>query len=158
MGPTVDVPDAFTGQMRVQLRRGDTRMPEQLLDDAQVGATFQQMGRERVTQGVRTDPVRETGSGCRALDGGPRLLASKATSAIADEDGATAQRAAVFECHQSFPWTRHPAGEFIQRQITHRHQSFLVALADDPDERTIDGQILAIEPDRLADQQPGRVE
>ena len=66
-------------------------MPKQLLDDAQVGAAFQQMGRERVAQGVRTDPVGETGTGCRAFDGGPRLLAGKATSAIADEDGTTAQ-------------------------------------------------------------------
>ena len=59
MGPAVDVPDPFAGQMRVQLRGGDTRMPEQLLDDAQVGATLEQMRRERVPQRVRADPVGE---------------------------------------------------------------------------------------------------
>ena len=59
MGPAVDVPDPFAGQMRVQLRRGDTRMPEQFLNDPQVGPTLEQMGRERVAERVRADPVCE---------------------------------------------------------------------------------------------------
>ena len=53
VGASVDVPDPLSGQMRVQLGRGDTRMSEQLLDDAQVGAALEQMGRERVAQRVR---------------------------------------------------------------------------------------------------------
>ena len=56
MGPTIDVPDPLPGQMRVQLGRGDTRMSEQLLDDAQVGAALEQMRRERVAERVRADP------------------------------------------------------------------------------------------------------
>ncbi len=50
MGPTIDVADPLAGDMRVQLGRGDARMTEQLLDDAQVRAAFQQVGRERVAQ------------------------------------------------------------------------------------------------------------
>src|SRR4051794_13092310 len=37
----------------VDLRRGDRGMPEHLLDRAQVGAAIEQMGGERVPQGVR---------------------------------------------------------------------------------------------------------
>ena len=59
MGPAVDVPDPLAGEMRVELRGGDTRMPEQLLDDAQVGAALEQVRRERVAQRVRADPVGE---------------------------------------------------------------------------------------------------
>ena len=62
MGPAVDVPDPFAGQMRVELRGGDTRMPEQLLDDAQVGSALEQMRRERVAQRVRADPIGEAGA------------------------------------------------------------------------------------------------
>ena len=57
MGPAIDVPDPLPGQMRVQLGRGDTRMTEQLLDDPQVGAAFEQVRRERVPQRVRAHPA-----------------------------------------------------------------------------------------------------
>ena len=41
-------------------------MPEQLLDDAQVGPALEQMRRERMAQRVRADPVGETGPRGRA--------------------------------------------------------------------------------------------
>ena len=62
MGPAVDLPDPLAGQVRVELGRGDTRMSEQLLDDPQVGAAFEQMRRERVAQRVRADPLGEAGA------------------------------------------------------------------------------------------------
>ena len=94
VGPAVDVPDPLPGQMRVQLRRGDTRMPEQLLDDAQVGPTFEQMRRERVAQRVRADPLGEAGPRRRALDRGPGLLARQAPPAVAEEERPAARRRA----------------------------------------------------------------
>ena len=60
MGPAVHVPDPLTGEMRVELRGGDTRMPEQLLDDAQVRSALEQVGRERVPQRVRADTIGES--------------------------------------------------------------------------------------------------
>src|ERR1019366_7769353 len=41
--------------MRVALGGAEARVAEQLLDGAQVGAALEEMRRERVTQGVRTD-------------------------------------------------------------------------------------------------------
>src|SRR6478672_4642717 len=92
MGPTIDVPDPLSGQMRVQLGRGDTRMTEQLLDDAQVGPAFQEMGRERMAQGVRADPPRQTGTLRRRCDRRPGLLPSESPAAIAHEQRATTNR------------------------------------------------------------------
>ena len=47
-----------------------------------------------------------------------------------------------------------PAVEPVQRDVPDRHQPFLVALADDPHEGAIDGEVLTIEPDRLAHRRP----
>ena len=93
VGPAVDVPDPFTGEMGVELRGGDTRMPEQLLDDAQVGPALEQVRRERVAQRVRADPIGEAGPRGGALDRGPRLLAGQPAAAIAEEERAAAERA-----------------------------------------------------------------
>ena len=75
-------------------------MPEQLLDDAQVGAAFEQMRRERVAQRVRADPLGEAGRGRRALDRGPGLLAREASPAIAQEERPAARRCHVTEREQ----------------------------------------------------------
>src|SRR4029079_12024449 len=81
VGPTVHVPDPLTGEMRVELRGGDTRMPEQLLDDAQVRSALEEVGRERVAQRVRTDAVGQARPRGCALDRGPRLLAGEPPAA-----------------------------------------------------------------------------
>ena len=67
-------------------------MPEQLLDDAQVGPAFEQMRGERVAQRVRADPLGEAGTSRRALDRGPGLLAREASAAIAQEERPAARR------------------------------------------------------------------
>ena len=46
MGPAIDVSDALTRYVGVELGRADTRMSEQFLNDAQVGPSLEQMGRE----------------------------------------------------------------------------------------------------------------
>ena len=71
MGSCVDLPDAFAGQVGVELGGADTRMTEQLLDDPQVRSALEQVGRERVAERVRRDPVAQAGS-CAA----PRTTAN----------------------------------------------------------------------------------
>ena len=75
-------------------------MPEQLLDDAQVGAALEQMRRERVAQRVRADPIGEAGAGGGALDRRPGLLARQPAAAIAEEERAAARRGDVAERQQ----------------------------------------------------------
>ena len=67
MGASVDLSDPLAGHVRVELRRADTRMSEQLLNDPQVGAALEQVRRERVAQRVRADAVAEPGRRRRAL-------------------------------------------------------------------------------------------
>ena len=65
----VDLTQMLLGHQGVDLRRGDARVPEKLLHDAHVRATFQQMRRERVTQRVRrhssVDPGRSRRTSAR---------------------------------------------------------------------------------------------
>ena len=81
MGPAIDVPDALTRHVGVKLGRADTRMSEQFLNDAQVGATLEQVRRERVAQGVRAHARPEAGARRGALDDGPCLLPGEPPSA-----------------------------------------------------------------------------
>ena len=67
-------------------------MPQQFLDDPQVGPALEQVRRERVAQRVRADPIGEAGTGRGSLDGCPGLLASQPASSIADEERATTER------------------------------------------------------------------
>src|SRR6266516_3724948 len=52
VGLLVDTAETLLGNMGVGLRSGQGRMAEQLLDGTQVGATFEQVGREAVPKGV----------------------------------------------------------------------------------------------------------
>ena len=51
----VDASQIFAINVRVDLRGRDVRVPEHVLHGTQVGATLEQMGGERVPQGVRRD-------------------------------------------------------------------------------------------------------
>ena len=65
-------------------------MPEQLLDDAQVGPALEQMRGERVAQRVGADPIGQSGAGGGSLDRGPCLLARQPATSIAEEERAAA--------------------------------------------------------------------
>ena len=85
-------------------------MPEQLLDDAQVGPALEQMRRERVAQRVRADPLGEAGARRRALDRGPGLLARQPAAAVAQEERPAADRRDVAEREQARPAGRPSSG------------------------------------------------
>ena len=78
MCASVHLADPLPGHVGVQLRRADARMSEQLLYDAQVGPALQQVGRERVAQRVRGDPLREPGPRRGRADPLPRALPAAA--------------------------------------------------------------------------------
>ncbi len=46
-----------TCDMRVDCRRRDALMTKQFLNGAQIAATLNEVGRERVAERVRTDPL-----------------------------------------------------------------------------------------------------
>src|SRR5260370_33983767 len=57
VGFVVNLDQLFHRDVSINLRRRETRVAEQFLDVAQVGATVQKMRRKRMTQGVRADVV-----------------------------------------------------------------------------------------------------
>src|SRR4051812_46672361 len=68
MAGRVDLAKPVDGDQRVHLRGGHRRMAEQFLDDADVGPAVEEMGGERVPQGVRG----HLGAQARALRGRPQ--------------------------------------------------------------------------------------
>ena len=58
MRTCIDLPEALTRDVRVQLRGGDAGVTQQLLDDSQVGTALEQVRGETMTQRVRRDTAR----------------------------------------------------------------------------------------------------
>ena len=119
-------------------------MSEQLLDDAQVGAALEQMGRERVAQRVRADPVREARRARRGLDRAPCLLPRQAAATLAR--GTPVRRVAgcdVAERQEPRPRAVEPSPEPVEGHVADRDEPLLVALADDAHEPAVDREVLA---------------
>ena len=57
----MNIPQPLAGHVRVNFGRADVSMAEHFLDDAQVGAIFQKVRREAVTQHVRSDVAGDAG-------------------------------------------------------------------------------------------------
>src|SRR6478672_12019938 len=58
MSAAVGGPEARRRDVGVDLRRREALVPEELLDDAEIGAAFEKMGGERMAQRVRRDAER----------------------------------------------------------------------------------------------------
>ncbi len=89
---------------------------------------------------------------------GPRGLTGETTTPIAQEQRPTADRLDMAALEEAGARALEPGHEPIEGHLADRDQSLLVALADDPDERTVEREILAVEPDRLADPQAGGIQ
>ena len=129
-------------------------MPEQLLDDAKVRSALQEMGRERVAQGVGAHPVGQAGRGRGAFTG-PRPLAGEATPRSPTNSGPPRSGITCAGQERS-PRTVDPPRQHAERHVTDRYEALLVALADDPHEGSLEGQVLAVEAERLGDPKAGR--
>src|SRR3989344_6447728 len=116
----------LTRNMRVNLRRGQVRMPEQHLHHAQIGAVVQQVRRKRMAQRVRRQRGLDVRNTCIALDVVPERLARQGFDAVAGEQ--YWRRLALGEIRAAFG---DEAVNPSNRLLAQRHQTFLVALADD---------------------------
>ena len=85
-----------------------------------------------------------TRSARSARDRCPCLLAGEPPAAIAEEERAAAERRDVAEGEERDARAAHPASEPVEGDVADRYEPFLVALADDPDEGTIDREVLAV--------------
>ncbi len=92
------------------------------------------------------------------LDDAEALLPGEPPAAVADEQRPSPIRRHVADRQERRPALRQPPVQPVERHVADRHEPLAVALADDPDECPVDRQLLHVEPERLADPQPGRVE
>ena len=93
MGPSVDAAQAARRDVRVDLRRRQVGVAEELLDDPQVGAAVEEVRGERVAQRVRAThrPAGRPGPRPGAAGSGSRATPSGAP-AVVDEERVRAAR------------------------------------------------------------------
>src|SRR5262245_29407912 len=112
-------------------------MSQQLLDDAQVRATLQQVRREGVAQGVRADLAPEAGCRPGALDDRPGLLSREPPAAPGHEERPTPDRLHVVLGEDQAAWAVEPGADGLERDLADRDEPLPVTLADDPDEGAV---------------------
>ena len=78
--------------MRIDLGRGQALVAEQLLHDAQVGAALQEMGRERVAEGVRRDAGRQARPPAQKIEPVAEAADAERRAAMVQEDLAWGRR------------------------------------------------------------------
>src|SRR5262245_50313129 len=150
--------------MRVDLGRGEALVAEQLLDDAEIGPTLEQVGRERMAEGVWRDADRETRPLPQQVEPVAQATNAERLAPMVQEDlgragvGAAAARRggasagsewgpAVVEVRPQ----RRPGGSPEQAD------PLLATLAQHPDLATPQVERAEVGRRQLADAEPGRV-
>ena len=80
------IAQTISGDVRVNFRRADVRMPQQFLDHAQIRAVFQQMRREAVSQHVRRNVAFNARAFHTILDAFPKRDRRKRSSASREKN------------------------------------------------------------------------
>ncbi len=113
--------------MSVYLGRADARVPQQLLDGAQVSSVLQQVRREGVAQGVGRQPPRKAGALRCLLNDQPASLARQPSAVAIEEEGLLGR-----PLHQTGPAVAEIDFQPLGRHAAERQQALLAALAPDP--------------------------
>src|SRR6266498_3707397 len=87
MRPRVDLAEALSGQVRVELGGADASMAKERLNHSQVGSPLEQMGGEAVPKGMRRDAPIDPGHRGPVTHQAPDRFACQPRAPLADEDG-----------------------------------------------------------------------
>src|SRR5690606_14147909 len=123
----VQLLQAGTGDMGVDLGGGQVAMPQQHLPRPQVGAMVEQMGGEGMAQGVWRQRLADAGHPGLVLDAVPEGLAGHLLAAQAGE-----QHVAGPAVEQEGPRLAQVALDPGDGLLAQRHQALLAALAEYP--------------------------
>ena len=125
-------------------------MAQHLLHLADAGAPLEQVGGERVAEGVGADVLRDAGAARRLPDDGEEHHARQPRAPVVEEDGvvAGAYFAPLFEV----------ALDFVARHAADGDQPLLVALADDADVALAEKEVAHPQRGELRGAQSARVE
>src|SRR5215471_1428376 len=144
---------ALAGDVRVDLSRRHVAVAEQQLYDAQISAVVEQMGRERVPDGVRRELLFHAGFLRVALDDVPERLTRHAI--------ATPRREQVFGLPLEQDFDARPFDELLDpvlRLVAERDQPLAVAFADDSQHALIQVDLRHLQIDELRHSNASRVE
>src|SRR4051812_48538036 len=98
-------------------------MSQQFLDDAQVRATLQEVGRERVPQRVRADLRSESRGRRGALDHRPGLLPREPLPCSTDEQRPAPNRLDVVLDQDPAARTLEPRADRVERDLAHWNEA-----------------------------------
>ena len=147
----VDLAQPVDRDERVDLRRRDRRVPEQLLDDAHVGPAVEQVGGERVPQHVGADPAgspARPAACCRTVHAVWReIRPPRVLTKTAGPRGASAGRPRTSQ-----------ASRARARERADGHQPLLGPLAAEQDAAVGEVEVVDVEPDGLGDARARPVE
>src|SRR2546423_13306976 len=134
------------GYVRVELRRGEVRVPEHLLDAPQVGSALEQVRCEGVAKEVRVDPL--------GLEPGLRSKPAQDQERACPREGAAAgvqEEVGPVAAVEGGPPARQIAAYSLRGAPADRDDPLLAALADAADESSVEVDGALLEPHRLAD-------
>ena len=153
MGLVVHRPQPRDRDVGVELRRGQRRVAEQFLDDAQVGAALEQVGGRAVAQPVRAD-VR-----C-PVDRGDRLVHDRAGLPLieAAAAGTDQQRRARLRRSQCGAPVGQPRRQRRLGRLAERDGALLVSLAQHPQQPAGCVDVIDVQAAQLADPNAGGVQ
>ena len=144
---------AFAGDMGVDLRGGEVAVAEQHLNDPQVGAVVQQVGRESMPQGVRREWLVDLGEPRVALDDVPERLPCHAIAAARRE-----QVIGRLLTEDRVAWSGHEFIDPLDRLAAERYETLAVALAGDAYHPLVEVHLLVLEADKLGNPQTRRIQ
>ena len=81
----MDFAEALARDVGVEFGGADARMAEHFLDDAQIGAVFEQVRRKGMAKHVRRDVARDAGVANAGFDAAPHRWRGKFGAAIGEE-------------------------------------------------------------------------
>ena len=146
VGGKVGVPPALVAHVRVQLGRGEVGVPEHLLDAAEIGATLEQMGGERVPEEVGVNSFRlETGAFGEAAQDHERSGAGEPSALGVQEELLPVAAVEVRAAASEIPANRLCGG------TAERDDALLSAFAEAADEALIQVDAGLLEADCFAD-------
>ena len=125
MGEAVDLLQALRGHMGVDLRGGEARVPQHVLDAAQIGAALQKVGGEGVAQGMGRERLVQPRCGQSALEHLADAVGLHLVSPVADEEVV-----ALPVAEQLRPRLLEIAGHGLGAPAAQGHDALLGALAE----------------------------
>jgi hypothetical protein len=128
-------------------------MAEHLLDGAEVGAAFEQVRGEGMTQEMRMHPARlEAGAVCELAENQEGAGAGERPAAGVQEE---LRPVAAVEVR---PAEGEVAAHRLGGRTTQRNEALLAALAEHAHDAVLECDAVLLEPDGLGDPEPGAVE